>query len=159
MSHFVTHPGTPSKNTSHISDPTSIFTRPSTKTRIEAHCTNSLSIVREGFLPGGFCRGVFCMEGFVQGGFCPFPLLSEYIYYNRNLNITLNFMFHMYNKKFISVTSHALDPPPGNKLSHLLGTLPLEREVLYERPLVRKNQNSITIHGAEFPILNFCMNL
>jgi len=30
-------------------------------------------------------------------------------------------MFHMYDKKFISVTSHALDPSPRHKLSHLLG--------------------------------------
>src|SRR6218665_2201752 len=30
LSHFVTHPGTP-KSTSHISDPPSIFSRPSTK--------------------------------------------------------------------------------------------------------------------------------
>ena len=39
-------------------------------------------------------------------------------------------------KKFISVTSHALDPSsPCHKLSHLLGTLPLECDVLYGRPL------------------------
>ena len=29
---------------------------------------------------------------------------------NRKLNITLNFRFHMYDNKFISVNSHALDP-------------------------------------------------
>src|SRR6218665_202871 len=60
----------------------------------------------------GVCLGVFCMEGFVWGGFCPVPLLSEYICYKRQLNTTLNFMFHMYDKKFISVASHALDPLP-----------------------------------------------
>src|SRR6218665_4022794 len=49
------------------------------KTRTKAPCTNSLSIVR---------------RVFVRGGFCPFPLLSEYICYNRKVNITLNFMFH-----------------------------------------------------------------
>ena len=59
-----------------------------------------------------FCQGVFCLEGFVPGGFCPFPLLSEYICYSRELNITLNFMFHMYDKNCISVTSHALYPLP-----------------------------------------------
>ena len=63
----VTHPGAPS-----------IFSRSSTK----APFINSLSIVRR-----GFCQGVFCLEGFVRGGFCPFPLLSEYICYNRKLNI------------------------------------------------------------------------
>ena len=42
----------------------------------------------------------------------------------------------MYDKIFMSVTSHALDPPlPCHKLSHFLGPLPLERDVLYERPL------------------------
>src|SRR6218665_2046708 len=40
--------------------------------------------------------GVFCLEGFVRGGFCPSRLLSEYIHYNRKLNITFNFSFHMY---------------------------------------------------------------
>src|SRR6218665_965941 len=115
LSHFVTHPGPP-KSTSHISDPP-IFIRPSTKNLDKATCTNSLSIVRGGFV-WGFCQGVFCLEGFVWGGFCPFTLLSEYICYNRKLNITLNFMFHMYDKKFIR--SHALDPPPPcHKMSHL----------------------------------------
>jgi len=55
-----------------------------------------LSIVSGGFCPG-VCQEVFCLEGFVRGGFCPFPLLSEYICYNRKLNITLNFMFDMYD--------------------------------------------------------------
>src|SRR6218665_1720443 len=32
-----------------------------------------------------FCQGVFCLEGFVRNGFCPFPLLSQYISYNKNL--------------------------------------------------------------------------
>src|SRR6218665_1566496 len=44
-------------------------------------------------------------------------------------------MFHMYDKICISVTSHALDPL-SHKLSHLLGPLPLERDVLYGRPLM-----------------------
>ena len=53
----------------------------------------------------------------MSGRFCPgwllsVPVLSEYICYNRKLNITLNFMFRMYDKKIISVTSHALCPPP-----------------------------------------------
>src|SRR6218665_3336631 len=69
------------------------------KTQTKAPCTNSLSIVRGGICPGGFVRGVFCLEGFVRRGFCQFPLLSEYICYNKKVNITLNFMFHMYDKK------------------------------------------------------------
>jgi len=84
----------------------------------------------------GFCQGVFCLEGFVLGGFCPFPLLSEYICYNRKLKIILNFMFHMYDKFFISVTSHALDPLPLSQTVTLSRTpSPLERDVLYGRPL------------------------
>src|SRR6218665_3718599 len=85
-SHFVTHPGTP-QSTSHISAPP-LF--PTTKTQTKPPIQ---------ILSGGFCQGVFCLEGFVRGGFCPFSLLSECICYNRKVNITLNFMFHMYDKK------------------------------------------------------------
>jgi len=84
--------------------------------RAKAPCTNSLSIVR-----GGFCLGVFCLEGFVRGAFCPFPLLSEYICYNRKLNITLNIMFHMYDKKIYKrdVVTSSWPPSLCHKLSHL----------------------------------------
>ena len=61
-------------------------------------------------LSGRVCQRVLGLEGFVRGGFCPFLLLSQNICYNRKLSITLNFMFNMYDKKCISVTSHALDP-------------------------------------------------
>src|SRR6218665_2573500 len=91
--HTLSHIPDPHKSTSHISD-SPIFSRPSTKTRTKAPCT----IVRGGFcqgvLSGGLLSGRFC-----SGWFCPFPLLSEYIYYNRKVSITLNFMFHMYDKK------------------------------------------------------------
>src|SRR6218665_3494079 len=56
------------------------------KSRTKVLCANSISITHGGFCPGGF----------VRVGFCPFPHLSQYI--NRKLNITLNFMFHMYDK-------------------------------------------------------------
>ena len=48
----------------------------------------------------------------------------------------------------ISVTSHALDPLPCHKLSHLLGPLPLlERDVLYGRPLMTQRINlESTLH-------------
>src|SRR6218665_3386603 len=52
-----------------------------------------------GFLSGIVCQRVYGLEGFVRGGFCPFLVLSQYICYNRKLNITLNFMFNMYDKK------------------------------------------------------------
>src|SRR6218665_3994459 len=63
-----------------------------------------------GFLFGGLSEG-FLSEGFVRGGFCPSSLLSEYIHYNRKLNITFNFRFHMYEIFLKSVMSHALGPP------------------------------------------------
>src|SRR6218665_629810 len=58
------------------------------KSRTKVPCTNSILIVRGGFCPGGF----------VRVGFCPFPLLSQYICYNRKLTINLNCMLHMYDK-------------------------------------------------------------
>jgi len=58
-------------------------------------------------LSGGVLSGRFCL-----GWLLSVPVLSEYICYIRKLNITLNFMFRMYDKKFISVTSHALSPLP-----------------------------------------------
>src|SRR6218665_13545 len=96
----------------HHTSRTPIFSRPSTKkpnkkTHVQILCQLFVGVfVRE------VLSEVFCLEGFVQDGFCPFPLLSEYIHYNRKLNITLNFRFYMYDKKFISVTSHPLDPLP-----------------------------------------------
>src|SRR6218665_2753651 len=87
-----------------------------------------------GFLFGGL-SGFFCLEGFVRGGFCSSPLLSEYIHYNRKLNITFNFRFHMHEICFKTVTSHALGPPPPVTNCHIfLDPLPLERDVLYGRP-------------------------
>src|SRR6218665_3979739 len=66
-----------------------------TKATLYKFCLNCLW----GFLSGGFCQGVFCLEGFVRGGFCPFPFCQNiYICYIRKLNITLNFMFRMYDK-------------------------------------------------------------
>src|SRR6218665_4211787 len=86
----------PKKYATHLGSP--IFSRPSTKKPRQNACTNSLSIVRGGFCPGVLSE-VFSLEGFVRGGFCSFPLLSEYICYNKKLNITLNFRFHINDKK------------------------------------------------------------
>src|SRR6218665_2974522 len=79
LSHFVTHPGTPPK-VRHTSWTPRFLVGLVQKSRTKVLCTNSISIVRGGFCPGGF----------VRVGFCPFPLLSQYICYNRKLNITLN---------------------------------------------------------------------
>src|SRR6218665_2245253 len=63
------------------------------------------------FLTGGFVRG-FCLEGFVRGGFCPSLLLSEYIHYNRKLNITFNLRFHMYEFFLKCDVTCSWTPPP-----------------------------------------------
>ena len=90
LSHFVTHPGTPQKYVTHLGPHprflVGLVQKTQTKAQTKAPCTNSLSNVRGGFCPG-VCQRVFCLEGFVQGGFCPFTL-SDYICYNRKLNIT-----------------------------------------------------------------------
>src|SRR6218665_2688881 len=89
---------------SHISDPP-IFS----STCIHTCLYRGFVLVRGGFC-SGVCLGVVCLEGFVRGGFCPSLHLSEYIHYNRKLNITFNFRFHMYEIFFKSVTLHALGP-------------------------------------------------
>src|SRR6218665_980642 len=83
---YVTHLGPPTVR--HTSRTPRFLVGLVQKSWTKVRCTNSISIVRGGFCPGGF----------VRVGFCSFPLLSQYICYNRKLNITLNFMFHMYDK-------------------------------------------------------------
>ena len=56
---------------------------------LQGVCLSSRAFVR-GFVQR-FLSGRFC-----PGWFCPFPLLSDYIRYNRKLNTTFNFRFHMY---------------------------------------------------------------
>src|SRR6218665_994501 len=82
----------------HTSRTPDFFSWPSTKNPDKNPLYKFSLNCSRGFLSGFFFRGVFCLEGFVQSGFCPFSLLSEYICYNRKVNITLNFMFHMYDK-------------------------------------------------------------
>ena len=88
LSHFVTHPETPQRYVTHLGPPFLVQ-----KTRTKTLCTNSLSIVREVF-SRGLLSGRVC-----SGWFLSVPLLSEYICYNRKLNITLNFRLNMYDKK------------------------------------------------------------
>src|SRR6218665_2748526 len=88
LSHFVTHPGPPRKYVTHLGPP--IFSRSSTKNSGQKTPVQILSIVRGAFCPRVLSRGL------LSGRFCPglflsVPLLSEYICYNRKLNITLNF--------------------------------------------------------------------
>src|SRR6218665_560270 len=86
--HTLSHIPGPPESTSHISNP-QIFSRPSTKNPDKSPLYKFSFNCSQGFLSGSF----------VRGGFCSFPLLSEYNCYNRKLNITLNFMFQMYDKK------------------------------------------------------------
>src|SRR6218665_1634426 len=100
---------------SHISEPTPRFLVGLVqKTRTKAPCTNSLSIVRGGFirgvLSGSLLSGVFCPGWFLSA--CSPFCQNTYVTSFRNLDITLNFMFHMYDEKSISVTSRALYPLP-----------------------------------------------
>ena len=101
LSHFVTHPGTPSKVRHTFRTPRFLVGLVQ-KSGTKVPCTNSISIVRGGYCPGGLGRV----------GFCPFPLLSQYICYNRKLNITLNFMFHMYDKNLYKRDVTCSWPPP-----------------------------------------------
>ena len=91
----------PPESTSHISDPP-IFRRPSTKNPEKSPLVQILSQLFVGGLSEGLLSGRFC-----PGWLLSVPVLSEYICYNRKLNITLNFMFHMYNKN-----KNMLFPPP-----------------------------------------------
>ena len=83
LSHFVTHPGTPRKNVTHLGPRFLVGL---------VHKSWKKSPVQ--ILSQLFAE-VF-VRGFVRVGFCPLPLLSQCIYYNRKLNITLNYMFHNY---------------------------------------------------------------
>src|SRR6218665_3651185 len=124
--HTLSHIPGPPESTSHISDPPRFLVALVQKSWTKVPCTKSISIVRGGFCPGGF----------VRVGFCPFPLLSQYICYNRNLNITLISCFICMIKFCISVTSHALDPLPlSQTVTPSRPPSPLERAVLYGRPL------------------------
>src|SRR6218665_203685 len=85
-------------------------------------CLSSLCL--GSFVPD-FLSGWFC-----SGRFLYVPLLSEYIRYNRKLNITFHFRFHMYEKNLKSVTSHALGPPPSVINCHTFSD-PLPSSVTY----------------------------
>src|SRR6218665_1942997 len=119
----------------HTSRTPLIFRRPSIKNPDKSHLVQILSQL----FAGVFVRRVLS-GGLLSGRFCPVwflsvPVLSEYFCYNRKLSITLISCFVCMIKKIISVTSHALSPLPCHKLSPLPGPLPLERDVLYGRPL------------------------
>src|SRR6218665_2417848 len=114
---------------SHISDPPL-----SSSTCIHTCLYRGFVLVRGGFCSGGL-SGVFCLEGFVWGGFCPSPLLSEYTHYNRKLNITFNFRFHMY-EFFLKcdVTCSWTPLPLSQTVTPSRTPPPSSVDVLYGRP-------------------------
>ena len=67
--------------------------------------------------------------------FCPFPLLSEYIRYNRKLNIAFNFRIHMHDEKNKKCDVTMLLAPPTVTNCNTSSD-PLKRYVLYGRPLM-----------------------
>src|SRR6218665_590383 len=112
----------PPESTSHISEPPRFLVGLVEKTQTKAPCTNSLSIVRGGFCPGGFVRGSFVWKVLSGVVFVHSPIYQNTCY-NRKLSITLNFLFHMYDKKMYKcdVTCSLSPHSPCHKLSHLLG--------------------------------------
>ena len=126
LSHFVTHPKTPWK-VRHTSRTPPIFSRPCTKIPDKSPLYKFYLNCPQRFLSGDF----------VRVGFCPFPLLSRYICYNRKLNITLNSMFHMYDKNLYKrdVTCSLSPLPLSQTVTPSRTPSPLERDVLYGRPL------------------------
>src|SRR6218665_3493062 len=131
--------GPPRKYVTHLGPPLPIFRGSSTKNPDKSPLVQVLSQLFAGVfvwevLLGGLLSGRFC-----PGLFLSVPVLSEYICYIRKLNITLNFMFRMYDKKIYKcdVTCFL----PSLPLSHPLGPPPLERDVLYGRPQSAKSEN------------------
>ena len=156
--HTSSHiPGPPPESTSHISDPPPIFRRPSTKNPDKSPLVQILSQL----FTGVFVRGVLSV-GLLSGRFCPgwflsVPVLSEYICYIRKLNITLNFMFRVYDKKYKCDVTCSLPPPPVTNCHTFLDPPnPLERDVLYGRPpMFYKLLTFITMAGLEAPPSRF----
>jgi len=141
-SHFVTHLGTPPK-VCHTSGIPSQFL----VVYAYIHVFTGGFVLVHGAFDRGFCPGLIVCK-VLSGMVFVRPLLSEYIHYNRMLNITSNFRFHMYQNLFKVWRHMLLDPSLCHNLSHL-GPPPLERHVLYERPLSSgHNPQSFTLFIA-----------
>src|SRR6218665_3713778 len=80
-----------------------------------------------GFLFREFCPG-FCLEGFVR----PSPVIIHLL--QQKAKNTLHFRFHMYEICLKCDVTCPWTPSPCYILPHLPEHLPLERDVLYERP-------------------------
>ena len=109
LSHFVTHPGRPLKNVTHLGVAPPHFSRPSTKILYKFYLNCSRRFLYGEVLSGGPLSGRFC-----PGWFLSVPLSATIHLLQQK--VKHHFKFHvsydMYDKKFISVTSHVLDPLP-----------------------------------------------
>src|SRR6218665_315853 len=74
--------------------------------------TGMFVLVRGGSCPGCFVRGIFVWK-VLFGVVLSVPLLSEYMCYNRKLNITFNFRLYMYEKNEKCSVTWSLTPPPS----------------------------------------------
>src|SRR6218665_3030112 len=134
LCHTSSHiPGPPLK-VRHTSPTPPNFRRPSTKnpdkSPLYKFCLNCSREFLSGVLSEGLLYGRFCL-----GWFLSVPVLSEYICYIRKLNITLNFMFRMYDKKMYKCdVTCSLPLPLSQTVTPSRTPSPLERDVLYGRP-------------------------
>src|SRR6218665_2082611 len=139
--HTLLHIPGPLESTSHISDLPPIFSRPSTKISDKSPLYKFYLNCSQRLLSGGF----------VRVGFCPFPLLSQYICYNRKLNITLNFMFHMFR---VTIRPGF----PGHVLFY--GLCPGVRAVFQKCPgFVRVFNQSVPDHSKTWLLAGFFPSL
>src|SRR6218665_2312397 len=146
--HTLSHiPGPPRKYVTHLGHPP-IFSRPSTKNPGQK---SPVQILYQLFAE------VF-VRGFVRVGFCPFPLLSQYICYNRKLNITLNSCFICMIKICISVTSHALDPlPPVTNCHTFSDPCPSSVTFFMDGPLLGSGLTYRVVIQLKYLSLSSCM--
>jgi len=126
----VTHLGTPLKYVTHLGPFPQFCT-----SHIHKYVFTGGLFKFAGVFVWGFVRGVFYLEGFVWGVFLSVPPLSEYIRYNRKLN-TSKFRFHMYEIFYKCNITCSHMPLPLSKTVTFPDHLPLERDVLYGRPLL-----------------------
>src|SRR6218665_3641801 len=82
----------------------------------------------------GVLHGFFVWK--VLSGVFVHPLLSEYIHYNRKLNITFNVRFHMYEFFLKCDVTCSWTPPVSQTVTPSRTPSALERDILYERPLI-----------------------
>src|SRR6218665_2957595 len=108
--HTSSHIPGPPESTSHISDPP-VSKRPSTKNLDKPPLYKFCFNCSRRFFSGAFVRG-FLSGRFCPGWFLSVPVLSEYICYIRKLNITLNFIFRMHDKKIKVCDVTCSLPPP-----------------------------------------------